>query len=90
MRVGYGVFFVSSYSGLYQVLRLSLLRQSGAYMYQETRPSRVKIMDCCLLGTKPSSAQMLDYGQLYIWGQISVTFESKYDNFHSRNAFGKC
>ena len=40
------------------------LRPIAAYMHQQTKPTLVQIMACCLFGTKPLSEPMLIYCQL--------------------------
>ena len=47
-------------------------------------------MACRLCAVKPLSEPMLEYSQLNLWEQISVKFESKYNNFHSRKCISKC
>ena len=53
-------------------------------------PSLVQIMACHLVDAKPLSEPMLASWQLELWEQISVKFELKYINFHSRRCVRKC
>ena len=54
-------------------------RPRDTYTHQCTRPALVCKMAYCLFGAKPLSDWMLDS-----YEQISVKFESKRNNFHSR------
>ena len=47
-------------------------------------------MACRLCAVKSLSEPMLEYCQLNLWEKISVKFESKYNNFHSRKCISKC
>ena len=49
----------------------SLLRPREAYTHQQTRPSLVQIMACCLFSAKPLSELMLDHRFSQKW-QLSV------------------
>ena len=40
---------------------------SDAYMRQETKPSLVQIMACCLIGTKPLYKPIMAYSLLDTW-----------------------
>ena len=72
------------------ILLVNSLRLSDAYMHQEARPPLVQIMACCLFSTKPLSKPMLDYCQWDNWEHISMKFESKCDDFHTRKGVWKC
>ena len=67
----------------------NLLSRSDAYMHQQTRPSLVQIMACCLFGTKPLPEPMITYFQLDLLEQTSVIFLVEYTDFHSRKCVSK-
>ena len=51
-------------------------------MLWQTRPSMVQIMAWHLFSAKPLFEPMLAYCRLDPWQQISVKYQSKYNNFH--------
>ena len=66
---------------------INWLRPSDAYICHQNRQSLIQIMACCLFSTKPLSKPVLTC-QLDPWEHISLTFGSKYDNFHwKKNSF---
>ena len=52
--------------------------------------TRYSCLDSCLLSAKPLSELVLDYCQLHTLRQISVKFELKYNNFHTRKLILSC
>ena len=62
---------------------------SDAYMPQYYKPPYILIKVCHMYGTIPLSEIMLPYCQMDFSKQISLTFESKYNNFHSRKLMRK-
>ena len=69
---------------------LNLSPPSAAYMHQWIGSALVQIMACRLFGAKPLPEPILAYCQLDYWEYISVKFESKLYNFHSRKCNSKC
>ena len=57
---------------------------SVAYRHQWTGPVLLRIMACCLFGTKPLPQPTLTNCQLEPYEQTSVKFKSKYKTFHSQ------
>ena len=63
---------------------------SAAFMRQWTGSSLVQVMACRLFGAKPLPEPVWIYCQLDSWEQVSVKFESEFDNFYSRKCIWKC
>ena len=91
MEVLYGLF-----SGIHVLCHFCLWAMriadypSATYMRKWTVSSLVLVMACRLFGAKPLPEPLLPSCQLDSWEQISVTFESEFDHFHSGKCIWKC
>ena len=68
-------------------MSLSTLKMGVAYMCQQTRPSLVQIMACCLFTAKLLSEPMLTYCQIGQEDHISKTTKYNWKVFIVCNAF---
>ena len=50
----------------------------------ENKSTLIQITVCCILGANPLSELVLAYYWLNLWEQISVKFESNWNNFHAK------
>ena len=75
---------------LIQQQSINAFPPSDAYMRQLTASPLVRVMDWCLFGAKPLPKPMLTYCPLEPYGQTSVKFDLKHNNFHSRKCISKC
>ena len=65
----------------WHIIGFKSMRQRGARMRQQIRPSLVQITACLLIGANQLSELMLVYCQMGPWEHIQVKFESKCNNF---------
>ena len=63
------------------------LKPGDAYMHKWIGPMLVQAMACCLFSIKLLPKPMVNYCEMDSKNQTCVKFESKYEDFHTKNAF---